>query len=406
MTDLKIHIKIALGYFFFIAVLGCLLRLDFITDVLSNYRNIVHTHSHIALLGWVYTALTTLIYKSFIDRKKLDKKYRMLFWFSQITLIGMLITFPLEGYGLFSIIFSTLFLFASYWFFWFIKKNTSAQQKQRNSYKIIRVGLWYLVISSIGPWALGIIMNTAGSSSIWYRNAIYFYLHFQYNGWFIVTLLGLLIYLLEQKNINLSRKKFRVFYVLLNLGVIGSFSTSLLWMKPNMIVYVISILSVILQGIACYILLKKIVDFWKMLKGQLESKTVLMLKIAGILLVIKLLLQFIGSFPYYANLVSQNIDLVIGYLHWIFLGVVSISLFSFISHFRLAKISKTQIWMYFSGFIVTEGLIFYKGMSSWLGIKYIDQVPKQLFYASVFLCLTIFLILMFQVRKKGDRKNS
>lgn len=116
MINLKWHIRTAFAYFLLAALLGVVLRSFASVGIPINYRFIVHTHSHIALLGWVYVAITTLLYKLFVQTPIADKKYRYVFGLTQLTLIGMLWTFPFQGYALFSIIFSTLFLFASYGF--------------------------------------------------------------------------------------------------------------------------------------------------------------------------------------------------------------------------------------------------------------------------------------------------
>ncbi len=400
MADLKIHIKIALGYFFITALLGFLLRLDHISDLLPNYRYIVHTHSHIALLGWVYTALTTLIYQLFLHKKELSKKYRILFLFTQITIVGMLITFPIQGYGLFSIIFSTLYLFASYGFMWFFIRYTSKDQKQTFSYKLIRAGLWYLVISSLGPWVLGIIMNTAGSSSDWYRSSIYFFLHFQYNGWFIVTLFGILFHILEKSMVSISKREFKLFFLLLNLGVICSFFTSILWLEPHSFFYAIALIAVLLHGIAFYILFKKIRNNWKVVRTKLEGSTQLLLKIAGALLATKLLFQFSGSLPHYAYQISQNIDLIVAFLHWIFLGVVSICIFAFLGHFKLLAYSGKALLLYIAGFALTEILLFYKGAVAWLGTVSIDNLPMLITISSGVLLLAIGMLFLKQLNFK------
>ena len=129
MIAIKKHLKIALGYFLIIAFLGVLLRLFYIVDVPINYRFIVHSHSHVALLGWLYTALTSLIYYVYLRDKPITKKYKILFWSTQITIIGMMISFPFAGYALFSILFSTLFLFGSYFFTFLFLKYTSEEHK-------------------------------------------------------------------------------------------------------------------------------------------------------------------------------------------------------------------------------------------------------------------------------------
>mgnify|MGYP000604442258 CR=1 FL=1 len=203
MIKSKNQVLIAILYFLLAASLGIILRLFPVTSVAATYKYIVHTHSHIALLGWVYVALTTLLFYAFIN-KDAQKKYFVLFWSTQITILGMLFSFPITGYALYSIIFSTLFLICSYWFYAFFRKHNNCK-KENYSYKFINASLLFMIFSSIGPWALGIIMNTLGNTSHWYKNAIYFYLHFQYNGWFIFCLLGIFIFFLEKSNININK---------------------------------------------------------------------------------------------------------------------------------------------------------------------------------------------------------
>ena len=93
---LRKHITIGLSYFMMAAVLGVVLRAMRTIQIPVNYRFLVHTHSHIALLGWVYIALTTLLFGLYLNQQKLDRKYKRIFWFTQITLIGMLISFPIQ----------------------------------------------------------------------------------------------------------------------------------------------------------------------------------------------------------------------------------------------------------------------------------------------------------------------
>jgi len=213
MIKIKIQSFIGLFYFLIAAFLGVLLRVFPVVNVNATYKYIVHTHSHIALLGWVYIALTTLIFHLFI-KKEISKKYSILFWATQITILGMLLSFPITGYALFSIIFSSLFLICTYGFYAFFRKHNNCN-KSNYSYKFINASLLFLIISSIGPWALGIIMNTLGNTSHLYKNAIYFYLHFQYNGWFIFCLLGLFIFLLEKYNLPINKNTLSSFYRLM-----------------------------------------------------------------------------------------------------------------------------------------------------------------------------------------------
>ena len=390
---IKIHINIALGYFLIIAFLGVLLRLFFVANIPLNYKHIVHAHSHIALLGWIYTAITSLIYYCYLIKKPISKKYKTLFWGTQITIIGMLISFPLTGYALYSILFSTLFLIASYWFFWFISKHTSEEQKKTNSYKLIRTGLWFMVFSSLGPWALGIIMNTLGNTSIWYKNAIYFYLHFQYNGWFIVTLFGIFFYILEKQHIEVTKQHFKQFYWLLISSVIFTHFISVLWTKPPILFNFLGGLGSILQFISFGVLLGMLSSHRIALKSSFSPITSRTLKIVFVLFVLKMILQFLGTTTYFSDIVATHIDFAIGYLHWTFLGVVTIAILGFLHHFKLLVLSKRIVQIYMVGFILTEALIFYKGIISWLTQELFEDYYTLLTIASFLLLIAIIILL-------------
>ncbi len=385
MNSLKQHTSIAVGYFLTAALLGILLRLFFIIPISGNFRYVVHGHSHIALLGWVYLGLITLIYKLYFSKEKISETYLRIFWFTNFTLLGMLVTFPFTGYALFSIIFSTLFLLASYWAVWYFFKNIPEQYRFTYSWKLIKKALIYLVVSSIGPWAIGGVMATIGNTSIWYKLSIYFYLHFQYNAWFILALLGVLFFTLEKAGLILPQKDFKIFFWMLNAGLILSLFLSALWVNPPVVIYLLGAAGAILQVAAflkLFLILKK---FSEEIRELFSPFVHLLLKISGFLLAGKVLMQLLTAIPFFANLAFLYTDFIIGYLHWVFLGVVSIALFAFLNHFLLLKVEKVAFHIYFTGFLLSEVLIFFKGISIW------QQIP---FFQNYFLILVVSSSLM------------
>ncbi|MBW8201284.1 hypothetical protein [Flagellimonas abyssi] len=358
------HIRVAISYFAMAALLGVLLRFYPIFSFGFNYRYMVHAHSHIALLGWVYVALTTLIHYCFVEKGTSDKKYTRIFWFTQVSLVGMLLTFPFQGYALFSIFFSTLFLIMSYVFFHYFSRNSDPKFRHGNSLRCIKAALWYMVISSLGPWALGIIMGTLGAQSIWYRLAIYFYLHFQYNGWMLLALIGLFLFAMERRDMVIPKKSFMWFFWILNAGVVLTFFLSTLWIEPSPLLYVLAGIGAIAQGCGLVLL-------WAMAKNDikvlpLSKLQALLMKTAVFLVFIKIALQLLTALPYFARIATMYLDLTIGYLHMTFLGMISIGLFFLVDYFGLFVISKKAYQWYFWGFLVTEILIFYKGFAAWV----------------------------------------
>ncbi|MDD7913854.1 hypothetical protein [Polaribacter ponticola] len=85
------------------------------------------------------------------------------------------------------------------------------------------------------------------------------------------------------------------------------------------------------------------------------------------------MLQLLTSIPYFAELTSQIIDFVIGYLHLNFIGIVSLTLFVFLKEFGLLKLSKIWVRVYLLGFSLSEILIFYKGFCNWQQLSIINN---------------------------------
>ncbi|MEM8507289.1 MAG: hypothetical protein AAF717_05635 [Bacteroidota bacterium] len=374
------HLVLALCYFLVAALLGVLLRLFVVAPVGVPYKYLVHTHSHIALLGWVYLAITTILFGIYLNTPQNTQRYHYLFWFNQLTLIGMLVTFPIQGYALFSIIFSTLFLFASYWYFWFFLRFSPPEIKNTPAAKCIRYGLWYMSISSLGPWALGAIMNTLGPTSIWYRLAIYFYLHFQYNGWMIMALLGLLFYIMHKAGHPISKPTFQRILWSANFGIILSFFLSTLWIKPHWSFNILGAIGALSQLIAFFWTLQWLFK----VKGQ-KSRTrrpSFLGKILLVVLLMKLGLQLASAHPDVAQLAATALDFTIGYLHLVFLGVITIGIFMVVRHLGWLRLSSFAIGFYLLGFLLTEVLIFYRGFAAWLGLGVPPKYAELLIAAS------------------------
>ncbi len=404
MINLKKHIGVALFYFLLVALMGILLRFYVVTPLPFNYKFLLHAHSHTALLGWIYLGLTTLIYKVFLQDTEKPILYKRIFYFTNICILGMIVTFPIQGYALFSIIFSTLFLFASYWFAWFAMKYVPLHFKNRASWRLIKMSLWYLVISSIGPWAIGGVMSTLGPTSIWYKTSIYFYLHFQYNGWFILALLGLLFYFFEEKGIHFNPHKLKSVFFLLNFGIIFTVFLSALWFKPPLIFYILGGIGAVAQILAFHDLYWTLKEHFLTLKKEFGNQSWLLLKIAGVLMAIKIVMQLFSAHPYMARLAFQLKDFVIGYLHLVFLGIVITTLLAFLKYFKLLHLPKTFVSIFLLAFATTEILIFYKAFVLWMGLPFFAD---YYIYLAVLSCLFPLAVgILFYVNVKESFNSS
>ena len=403
MVTLRQHFFSSLVYLLIIAVLGFLLR-NFTAellplDLLRNYKFTVHAHSHIALLGWVYIALSTLLVKVFLPERIIKKQYYRLFIFTQFTILGMLITFPLQGYAVFSIIFSTLFLLATYVLWYLIIKYTNRDKKRLFSFRIAQYALFYLGFSSIGPWALGAIVVTLGKTSIWYKLAIYFYLHFQYNAWFILAIMAILMYLFEKKGLVINVQWKRSFLLCMNAGTIFSFFLSTLWTNSADVNYLISNLGnvLLISGVLIFVAMIRKPALAIFSRSSSIQKIILLF--IALIFAVKLIFQVANGLPMFNDLISYNKDLVIFYLHWYFLGFITPVLLVLAEYFRWIQVSKWALLIYALAFISTEVLIAYRAFMPVLELNALSGLNDWLVIASGLFSLSVLMIIITHLKR-------
>jgi len=151
------RIKIALLFFLVTALYGWLLRLYPLVDFIPYpYRDILQAHSHVTFLGWGFLAMLALIRELFaLDNKGWERLDKVLYFTMAGALAGLLISFPLQGYKLYSIVFLSLFLLASYVYLYRMLK---ALPKENLSGKYVRAGIYFYYLSSMAIWALPVLL--------------------------------------------------------------------------------------------------------------------------------------------------------------------------------------------------------------------------------------------------------
>lgn len=240
-------------------------------------------------------------------------------------------------------------------------------------------------------------MATLGSGSVWYRIAIYFYLHFQYNAWIILGLIGIFVYILENKGVLIEKKSIKVFLMYFNSGLILTFFLSILFIEPHGIFYVISIAGGALQLMSLFYVKEAIPDLKTKIKKIFSHLEITVLKWVSILLLIKFIMQFFAGFKPVADLITNYKNLTIGFLHWTFLGVITLFLFVLLSYFKVIKINKAVIYFYVLGFALTEALIFWRPISFIFNLDFSIPQYMLLFIASFLLVIGILIIMLKQL---------
>ena len=410
--DTRKDIQWAFLYFIITILLGLSLRVSYIADVFFNIRHVTHSHSHIGLLGWIYTILSSLICQYFL-RETDRKPYFILFLCTQFCILGMLFSFPFGGYFLYSIIFSSLFIICTYWFSIFflkrskkynfirfsISKSVDTEHDKPLSLKFVHWGIYFLILSSIGIWLLPVAIVKAGKGSDWYNSALYFFLHFQYNGWFLAVLFGLLVGEIEHKGLLNSKRLKGALYNFV-IGTIGSVTLSWVGFFNEPILYIIG-------NISGFLLLASIFELYRAYM-QLEKPAFLM-QMFLLLCMLKTIFMFLGSFPWIAEVVLPNREFVISYLHFTFLGVIGFGVLHFLEKNLHIHFPYWSLSLYTTAFVGSEILITYKGIAILCELFVPDNyylllvVFSSLFFIAVgYWCYIIFR----KVRNKSIEKDN
>ena len=402
---IKKWVFLSFVYLILVGFLGCLLRLIFFYPIEGvNFKYFLHGHSHLAFLGWLFNAFFAALVFTYIPEKA--KTYKILFWLLQVAVMGMLITFPIQGYAAASITFSTLHILLSYWFAGKFLRDTNKLHIRPISLVFIRWGLLFMVLSSIGPFALGAIMAKGLGGSDLYQLAIYFYLHFQYDGWFSFAVFGLFFRILEINDIAFSNGHARRFLWLMLIACIPAYSLSTLWTQPHTYVYVIGFLSAILQLMALFYLALILKRAGKDMQTKLTPWTVRLFQFAYVSFIIKILLQFASAFPTIADLAFTVRNFTIGYLHIVFLGFVSTFLIGWFAQVNLisinSRLAKSGIVFFLLGFILSETIIFLQPTLFMAGLGMLPFYFEGLFWVS--LLMPVGVLLVVGSRKSEDRR--
>lgn len=357
------------------AFLGLITRYLFVDNSFGYpIKFIIHSHSHVMLLGFLFNALSVFIWQHFTNG--IDKLSYKIYLLMQVGVAGMLVAFIIQGYAFYSILFSTLHLWLSYVFvirIW--KRITDTSSNSR----LIKIGIVFHFISSLGPYCLGPLMVFEMQESPWYQQAIFFYLHFQFFG---ILFLWLLATFLKNTKQSLSNTQ----VTLLTFSIIGLFAHSLNYSFSHWIINTIGGLSAL---ILCYVLFSIV---------KHSSGFNLKQKVTFYTLILLSILYALGSLPYFASLVIDNHFTLIAWLHFLFLGLYV----PFIWLQMSLKINKAIWLLYAISFIVTELILVFPDA---IYKTFNTSIMWLLFfsYLAVFLCFGIIHLKYLLIQKSDER---
>ncbi len=373
-------LKISLINLLIVACLGVILRYKILFSLpFIDQKHLLHGHSHFAFAGWITQALMALLVCYLVKQQYQSnyKKYTWLLYANLFTAYGMLIAFPIEGYGLFSIIFSTASIFISYAFAFSYWRDVNKLALKTTTNSWFKAAVLFNALSSLGAFALTIMMMNKVIHQNWYLAAEYFYLHFQYNGWFFFACMGLLTAFVSRNIVseNILRNIFRLFV----FAIVPGYFLSVLWMDIPLWVYIWVIISAIAQVIGWLWFVMLIKKNWELLRPKISTASKYILGCSAVALTAKLLLQLGSTIPSLSDLAFGFRPIVIGYLHLVLLGVITLfilgSMFSE-DYFYNNKRNVTGVFIFTGAVILNEALLMVQGVAAitYTAIPFINEM--------------------------------
>ena len=400
--------KISLFNLFLVSLLGVTLRYKIAFSLpFIDQKFLLEAHSHFAFAGWISQVLMAFIVK-YLYEKDVNiqmKKYQRLLLANIITAYGMLLSFPFQGYGAISIIFSTLNIFVSYAFAFFVWKDLNSLKANCVSHNWFKASLAFNAFSSLGVFLLAFMLATKSVQTNLYLATEYFFLHFQYNGWFFFACMGLLQAYMISKNIAPANKISKMIFWLFFIAAIPAYFLSALWLPIPIWVYVMVVIAAAMQCVGFIILMNHLVKSRKLVAQNLSKQTKLLWLFALIALVIKLSLQMVSVVPSLSTLTVGFRPIVIGYLHLVLLGVITIFLIGYFTEVNAVhhKSFYTGVTIFVTGIIINEILLMIEGAAAltYTSIPFINE----LLFAAALIMFSGLLVLNVSIRNRTDEKS-
>jgi hypothetical protein len=303
--------RLALFNFIMLSLWGVVLRYMQLADLPFNYQYLLHAHSHFAFSGWMFLSIAFLIAR-LCGGGKLSVGFHWVLILAQVSAWGMLLSFSLQGYRAISITFSTLFVLVGFRMAYLVWKRKGLHIAVNPPARLLlNYALAFLCLSALGPFALGPLAALGMKASPLYQDAIYFYLHFQLNGFMELAVLGLLAGGLPMGSMMTGDKRWLQIFT---LSAIPLYAIFCLWSRPASPIWWIAGIAAGLHMLSWLIFARRYRHCWIQM-SWLE-------RVALLALTLKYLLQLAICFPPIGEWTFSNRNIIIGYIHLLTLGIL------------------------------------------------------------------------------------
>lgn len=399
--DQKFWLKIALYNLVIVVILGVLMRYKIGYELpFLEQKNMLHAHSHFAFAGWITHAIYSLLAGYIISQVPQSNPliYKRAIIINLISAYGSLLAFVIFGYNFLAISFLALALVNNCFVTYLVFKDLKNIQGNHPSVAWFKSAMFFNLFSSFGTMYLAYMIVTRSFNEYFYLSALYFYLHFQYNGFFTFSCIGLTIYKLPEflPDYKYDHKIFIMFFA----SCFPAYFLSILWAKFPLWLYIIICIAAVVQVFAWVMFAIQIRVALKKKSLFTQTQKILFVFVATAI-TIKILLQLGSTIPVVSKLAFGFRPVVIAYLHLVLLGIISsfLLIYSYtIGIIQSGTRTLIALAVFLVGVFLNEAVLAIQGIASFLYYP-IRHINDALFGVSLIL-LCGALLLVFSQRKR------
>jgi len=352
-----------------VALIGLILRSKIVFALpMINYNHLLEAHAHFSFGGWATLLLLALFVKELLPDSAGSRPIYQ--WFlGAVALLawGMLISFSIWGSGLVSEGLSLIFVLLTYLFGSVLIRDI-CKAKLNASITLLAVSsIICLILSSSGVITISYINYSKSLDFILDRDALFTYLHFQYNGFFTLAIFALLFnYINRQTPLN-AVKHIRMFSIVVSISVLPTLFISYLWQDPNVWFRIIAVGGSLLLLLCFYLFIVSFIDLKSVYNTESPIIRFLLIISLGAYM-LKVVLQSFTVFPMVGNAIFGNRPVIMGFLHLVFLAFMTLFLLTYLTKINVLNgkfgFTKIALVVFAIAVILNEVLLGSQGLTS------------------------------------------
>jgi len=394
-NSLKIWVNIAILNLCIVASLGVLMRSKMLFDMpWIDYNRLIETHGNFAFTGWVSLILLALFVFELSGSLYKGTIYGWLLSGMALCSWATLFTTPFAATHHFSEYISLLYILLTYVFAWRFISGIRKIVANKAIVMLSVSAILCLVLSSAGTIMLACLFSAKSLNAILYRDALFGYLHLQYNGFFTLAVFAIIFNKIDKKVTDKIRRRIYVFSMLLCLSILPSMFITFLWHDTNIAYHIVSIIGSLLLFSS---LIAFLLTVFSLRHGFILLKPVIRFLIFSSMafFALKLLLQSLTIITPVNIFVFGDRPVIMGFLHLVFLGFVTLFIIAYLAQKGLLNITKSftrfALLVFTIAVILNELLLMTQGLSE-LFVIGTTFFPLLLWYVGILLLAGSLLV--------------